>query len=60
MIRILIYFVLFFNAQGQTNIPIGWFVDEKSTNNEAANTFIQALTAATNLTEGFLWPKGQY
>ncbi|CAF1368008.1 unnamed protein product, partial [Adineta ricciae] len=37
-----------------------WFVDEKSTNNEAANTFIQALTAATNLTEGFLWPKGQY
>ena len=39
---------------------LGWFVDEKSTNHEAANSFIQALTAATNLTEGLLWPKGQY
>ncbi|UJR15747.1 hypothetical protein I4U23_002682 [Adineta vaga] len=60
MIQQLIYFVLFFNVQSQTNIPIGWFVDEKSSNNVAANTFIQALTAATNLTGTLAWPKSQY
>ncbi|CAF1193179.1 unnamed protein product [Rotaria sordida] len=57
-ITIIIY--LFTSVQTQTNIPIGWFVDDTTSNDINGQVFSTALSAAMNLTDKFTWPKDQY
>ncbi|CAF1149652.1 unnamed protein product [Rotaria sp. Silwood1] len=57
-ITIIIY--IFVYVQTQTNIPIGWFVDDTTSNDIDGKVFSIALSAAINLTDEFIWPKGQY
>ncbi|CAF3435085.1 unnamed protein product [Rotaria socialis] len=46
-----------FTVQTQTNIPIGWFVDDTTSNDVDGKTFSLALAAATNLSDYFIWPR---
>ncbi|CAF0794953.1 unnamed protein product [Rotaria sp. Silwood1] len=60
MIRNGIYLFLIISVQSQIYIPIGWFVDEKTSNDADLNGFSEALVAAINLTDTFSWPINQF
>ncbi|CAM4941620.1 unnamed protein product [Rotaria socialis] len=61
MIRNTIYVFLIISVRSQTHIPIGWFVDEKTSNDADLNAFYDALSAAIILNDTtFSWPVDQF
>ncbi|CAF1098489.1 unnamed protein product [Rotaria sordida] len=56
----IIYIFLIIFVESQIHIPIGWFVDKKTSNDVDINTFSEALSAAINLTDTFSWPINQF
>jgi hypothetical protein len=52
-------FYLLISVKTQTNIPIGWFVDDTTSTDADTEIFSQALSAAIKLTDQFIWPKDQ-
>ncbi|CAF4643336.1 unnamed protein product, partial [Rotaria magnacalcarata] len=61
MIRNTIYVFLIISVRSQTHIPIGWFVDENTSNDADINAFSDALSAAIILNDTtFSWPIDQF
>ncbi|CAF4151923.1 unnamed protein product [Rotaria magnacalcarata] len=57
LVRLIIISTYIFTVQTQTNIPIGWFVDDTTSNDIDGKTFSLALAAAMNLSDYFIWPR---